>query len=43
MHINEVGASVRRHWPVALAILALIPLVMVGYLVNRDVVRPPDR
>lgn len=43
MNINEVGASLRRHWPVLVVIIALIPLVMVGYLVNRDVIRPPDR
>lgn len=43
MNINEVGASLRRHWPVVVVIIALIPLVMVGYLVNRDVIRPPDR
>lgn len=43
MNIHEVGASLRRRWPVAAVLIALIPLVMVGYLVNRDVIRPPDR
>jgi capsular polysaccharide biosynthesis protein len=43
VNINEVGASLRRRWPVAAVLIALIPLVMVAYLVNRDVIRPPDR
>lgn len=43
VNLSEVGASLRRHWPVIAVILALIPLAMVGYLVNRDVIRPPDR
>jgi hypothetical protein len=39
--MSEVRASIRRHWPVALVILALIPVVMGIYLAARDVVRPP--
>ncbi|MEQ1786429.1 MAG: hypothetical protein ABL966_05205 [Acidimicrobiales bacterium] len=39
----EVRASIRRHWPVALIILLLVPVVMGIYLAGREVVRPPAR
>jgi hypothetical protein len=41
--MKEVRASLRRHWLVALIILLLLPVVMVVYLVGRDVERPPAR
>jgi hypothetical protein len=40
---REVRASIRRHWPVALVLLLMIPVVMGIYLMRRDVVRPPAR
>jgi len=43
VEFRDVRASLRRHWPVALLVLALIPVVMAIYLVRRDVVRPPAR
>jgi Mrp family chromosome partitioning ATPase len=43
VEFSDVRASLRRHWPVALVILAIIPMVMAVYLVRRDVVRPPAR
>ena len=43
MNFKEITASLRRHWPIALTVLALIPIVMAVYLLRRDVVRPPAR
>jgi Mrp family chromosome partitioning ATPase len=43
VEFSDVRASLRRHWPVALVILVIIPMVMAVYLVRRDVVRPPAR
>lgn len=43
MDFKEITASLRRHWPIALTVLALIPIVMAVYLLRRDVVRPPAR
>lgn len=43
MSMAEVRASIRRHWPVALIILLLVPVVMGIYLAGREVVRPPAR
>lgn len=43
MQISDVGASLRRHWAIAVIILAAIPLVMTAYFINRDVIRPPAR
>jgi Mrp family chromosome partitioning ATPase len=41
VEFRDIRASLRRHWPVALLVLAMIPVVMGIYLVRRDVVRPP--
>jgi capsular polysaccharide biosynthesis protein len=43
VEFREIRASLRRHWPVALLVLVLIPVVMGVYLLQRDVVRPPAR
>ena len=40
MQLKDVGASLRRHWPTALVIFVLIPIVAGVYLYNRKV-RPP--
>jgi capsular polysaccharide biosynthesis protein len=43
VELKEIRASLRRHWAIAVVVLLIIPVVMVAYLVNRDVVRPPAR
>ena len=43
MELSDVGAALRRHWPIALVLLVLIPPAMALYIVNRDDTRPPDR
>ena len=43
VNVKELRASVRRHWWVPLVVLLIVPIVMAGYLANRDIVRPPAR
>lgn len=43
MDYKNIKASIRRHWPVAILILLMVPVVMAIYLTRRDVVRPPAR
>jgi hypothetical protein len=39
--MKDVGAAIRRHWPIALVIMLVIPIVVAAYLAKRDVTRPP--
>ena len=43
MELSDIGAALRRHWPVAIVLLVLIPPVMALYLLNRNDTRPPAR
>lgn len=41
--MSDVGAALRRRWPIAIAIILLIPVAVGVYLAGRDVTRPSAR
>lgn len=41
--MSDVGAALRRRWPIAVAIILLVPVAVGVYLASRDVTRPAAR